>query len=80
MNKPLSFEEVHHRLPEEGYLRIWQIVGGKGYPAIIPVSKSAWWQGVASGRYPKPCKLSPRVTCWSVQSIRAILEREGVVQ
>ena len=32
--------------------------------AIIPVSKSTWWLGVKSGRYPKPVKIeltfSPR--------------------
>ncbi len=29
---------------------------------IIPISKSAWWQGCKDGRYPKPIKLGPRTT------------------
>jgi prophage regulatory protein len=75
LSKKINLEDTKKRLPDEGYLRLWQIVGGKGYPGIIPISKSSWWAGVKSGRYPKPCKLSPRVTCWSVKSIRAIIER-----
>jgi hypothetical protein len=61
-------------LPEIGYLRLTQIVGDKkaGIPAIIPVSKSTWWAGVKSGRYPKSVKLSRRCTAWRVDDIRAL--------
>lgn len=38
----------------------------------IPVSKSTWWKGVQEGRYPKPVKLSPRVTCWRESDIAKI--------
>ena len=47
-------------------------------PAIIPVSKSSWWAGVAAGRYPKPVKLGPRTTVWSVESIRALIAETEV--
>jgi prophage regulatory protein len=66
-----------HQLPETGYLRLRNILGdpkaNPPIPAIIPISKSAWWAGVKSGRYPKSVKLSPRTTVWSVDSIRAYL-------
>ena len=67
----------HHSLPETGYLRLAQIVGDKkaGIPAIIPVSKSTWWQGVKSGRYPAGVKLSERCTAWKVEAIRALIEQ-----
>lgn len=67
----------HHSLPETGYLRLAQIVGDKkaGIPAIIPVSKSTWWAGVKSGRYPKPVKLSERCTAWRVEEIRSLIEQ-----
>lgn len=42
---------------------------------LIPISKSAWWAGVRSGRYPKPIKLSPRTTVWRAEDIRALIER-----
>ena len=64
-------------LPQFGLLRLSQILGDKrmGIPPIIPVSKSTWWAGVKSGRYPKPVKLSARCTCWRIDDIRALIAR-----
>jgi prophage regulatory protein len=46
--------------------------------ALIPVKKSAWWEGVKSGRYPKPTKaLGKRITAWSVESIRDLIHQAG---
>jgi predicted DNA-binding transcriptional regulator AlpA len=71
-----------HALPETGYLRLAQIVGkpatddAPAIPAIIPVSKSTWWAGVRSGRYPQPVRsLGDRITAWRVEDIRALIER-----
>jgi predicted DNA-binding transcriptional regulator AlpA len=63
------------QLPETGYLRIREILGNPkaGIPALIPISKSAWWLGCRTGRYPKPVKLGPRTTVWTVESIRALI-------
>lgn len=68
-----------NNLPETGFLRLKQIIGDTkaGIPPIIPVKKSSWWQGVKTGRYPKPTKLSPRVTAWRVADIRDLIERLG---
>lgn len=69
-----------HSIPEAGFLRLAQIVGkpatetGPGIPALYPVSKSTWWQGVRSGRFPKPVKLGDRITAWRVEDIRALIE------
>jgi prophage regulatory protein len=67
-----------HKLPETGYLRLPQIVGDPKaeppIPAIIPISRSSWWAGVKSGRYPKPVKIGPRMTAWSVESIRSLIQ------
>lgn len=69
-------------LPETGYVRLSQIIGNpKAEPPItpiIPVSKSTWWAGVKSGRFPKPVKtLGPRIAAWRVEDIRALIERAG---
>lgn len=64
-------------LPETGYLRLTQIIGSKksGEPPIIPVSRSTWWAGVRSGRYPRPVRgLGARITAWRVEDIRALIE------
>ena len=68
-----------YQLPEEGYLRLHQIIGDPEsdppIPAIIPVSSSTWWAGVKDGRYPKSVKLGPRTTAWKVGDIRALIEK-----
>jgi predicted DNA-binding transcriptional regulator AlpA len=64
-------------LPETGFLRLPQIIGDKRatppIPALVPIGKSAWWAGVKDGRYPRGIKLSPRVTVWTVASIRELI-------
>ena len=61
-------------LPEVGYLRLSQILN------IIPISKSAWWEGCRSGLYPKPVKLGPRTTAWRVEeNLSAAIEAERLL-
>ena len=70
---------MQHSLPETGFLRIYQILGDPKatppIPALIPISKSNWWAGVKSGRYPKPVKLSERCTAWRVEDILVLIEQ-----
>jgi hypothetical protein len=65
-----------NQLPETGFLRLQQIIGDPkaGIPPIIPVKKSCWWDGVKSGRFPKPVKIgNGRATFWKVEDIRALI-------
>lgn len=62
----------HNDLPRTGFLRLSAIIAPNG---PIPVSKSTWWAGVKTGRYPRPVKLSTRVTAWRVEDIRAFIEK-----
>lgn len=68
-------------LPLTGFLRLSQIIGNKKNPSsstpLIPVSKSTWWAGVKSGRFPKPIKFSSGITFWRVEDIRALIENGG---
>ncbi len=67
-----------HTLPETGFVRLPSIIGDAKadppIPAIIPVSRSTWLEGVKTGRYPRPVKLGPRVAAWRVSDIRALIE------
>jgi prophage regulatory protein len=58
-------------LPKTGFLRLKAIIGQQG---LIPVSKSTWWAGIKTGRYPKPVKLGARITAWRVEDIRKFME------
>jgi prophage regulatory protein len=55
--------------PETGFVRLAQVL------TVIPVCKSSWWNGVKSGRYPKPVKLSPRCTAWKAEDIHALIKQ-----
>lgn len=61
----------------QGFVRISHILGDprRGIAPRIPVSRSTWWAGVASGRYPKPIKLSEGVTVWRVADIDALCDQ-----
>lgn len=67
-------------MSENLLFRLPQIIGDKKADPpvrpIIPVCKTAWWAGVKSGIYPKPIKLSPRVTCWRASDIYALLDQQ----
>ena len=67
-----------HPSPETQLLRIWQFLGDPKakppIPAIIPISRSTWWAGVKSGRYPAPVKLGPRITAWRMSDILELIE------
>lgn len=56
-------------LPETGFVRLPTVL------QVFPVSRSAWWAGVKSGRYPQGVKLGPRTTAWRSQDIRALIEK-----
>ena len=71
-----------HNLPETGFVRLKQILGDKKsdppIPALIPIGKSQWWEGVKTGRFPAQVSLGPthlsvargRYPCADQKSIR----------
>ncbi len=65
--------ETPASLPDTGFLRIKQIL------KFIPVSKATFWNGVRSGRFPKPIPKRPgeRATFWRVEDIRALIADMG---
>lgn len=60
------------------FLRLRQIIGDrKAEPPIqpiIPVSASAWWAGVKSGKYPKSIKIGPNTTVWRSEDIQQLVK------
>lgn len=54
-------------MENESLLRLPQVL------KIVPISKSAWWQGCKDGRYPQPIKLGPRTTVWRSADIAALV-------
>ena len=59
----------NNNLPEIGFVRLPEIL------KVFPVSKSTWWARVKDGTYPKPVKLSPRITAWKAQDIHKLIDK-----
>lgn len=58
------------QLPETGFVRLPQIL------THIPVSRSTWWAGVKSQKYPQPVKsLGANITAWRAEDIHALIAR-----
>lgn len=56
-----SFDE----LPDTGFLRQAQLI-----PDVVPISSATLWRKCKAGAFPKPVKLSERVTAWRVGDVR----------
>jgi predicted DNA-binding transcriptional regulator AlpA len=66
-------------IAERRFLRLSQILGDKRasppVAPIIPVSRSTWWSGIKTGRFPQPVRLGTRTTVWRSEDINALLDR-----
>jgi len=63
-------------LPNSAYVREAQLVQSPNRPdgtAPLPFSAPTLWRKVKAGTFPKPIKLSERVTAWNVGAVRAWL-------
>jgi prophage regulatory protein len=75
---------ISHQIPETGFLRIWHIVGNPKanppIPALIPIGRTTFLNGVKSGIYPAPVRLGgpkARTVAWKVEDIRALIATMG---
>lgn len=72
---------VFDALPDSAYIRESQLVQSATRPtgtAPLPFSAPTLWRKVKAGTFPKPIKLSERVTAWNVGAVRGwLLAREA---
>lgn len=62
-----SFDDM----PESGYIRQGQLI-----PHVVPFSAATLWRRCKAD-FPKPVKLSSRITAWRVGDVRAWLEAQA---
>jgi len=58
-------------LPRIGYAREPQIL------RVIPWGRSTLWSKAKNGEFPKPVKLSGRITAWRCEDVWAWMEAQG---
>lgn len=64
--------------PLSGKVRLKLIIGDpeRGIPPYINVSRSTWWAGCATGRFPKPTyPYGANLPMWDAEEIRAVAEK-----
>ncbi len=69
-----SAQAVFDTLPDSAWVRENQLVRSPKNPesaiAPLPFSAPTLWRKVRAGTFPKPHKLSERVTAWKVSQVR----------
>jgi prophage regulatory protein len=72
-NYAVELKNMHEK-PIDALVRIKRIIGPNG---ILPVSRSAWYQGIKEGRFPKPVRLGKRTSAWRMSELMRVIEREA---
>ena len=67
-----SLHKSFDDLPASGFIRIAQLI-----PNVVPFSQATLWRKCQTGEFPKPVKLSERVTGWRVSEVRDWLEAQA---
>ena len=58
-------------MPEEGFIRMPTVL------KVLGISRTALYNGIARGDYPKPLRLGPRMSVWKVEEIRKLIAGVG---
>ena len=73
-NSPGAAPSIFDALPDSAFIREAQLVQSPkrpSSPAPLPFSAPTLWRKVKAGTFPKPHRLSERVTAWKVGDVRA---------
>jgi prophage regulatory protein len=60
-------------------IRIAELASTKNKPGKLPISPTTVWRWVREGRFPKPFKLSDRVTVWDADEVECFIQRQSEV-
>jgi prophage regulatory protein len=79
-NNPKGYLANFDVLPDSAFIRESQLVQSriKFTLAPLPFSAPTLWRKVKAGTFPKPVKLSERVTAWRVGDVREWLSARSV--
>lgn len=77
--RPSAPIQKFDQLPDTALLRERDLIRLPGCPhSILPFSSTTLWRKVNDGEFPKPQKLSARMTVWSAGAVRAWLAQQAV--
>lgn len=59
-------------IPQTGFLRLRDVL------KLVPICRTAWYKGVAEGRFPKPISLGPRTAGYRAEDIRRLIDELSI--
>jgi len=59
-------------IPQNGFMRLEQVL------SVMPIGKTAWYDGIKTGKFPKQVMLGRRTSAWRASDIRELVESLGV--
>jgi predicted DNA-binding transcriptional regulator AlpA len=66
-----KLQALQKQMPRTGYIR------QAGLLEVLPISPATLWRWVNKDAFPRPVKLSPRVTAWRFNEVRSWLHAKG---
>lgn len=69
----VEIQAIVDQLPRHAFVRVKLLL------QLLPFSEATLWRKVAKGDFPKPVKLSERITGWRAEEVRAWLTEKGLV-
>ncbi len=67
-------------LPDDATLNIQEVVKNptknkniQAVRPVFPIARSTWYEGIKSGRFPKPIDLGNGLNVWRVKDIKAVV-------
>ncbi len=66
-------------MPIQPLLKLHQVIGDpkRDIEGLYPVSRSAWYAGIRSGKFPAGVKIGQRSVAWRYSDIAALVENVG---
>lgn len=61
--------EYRNELPTEGFVSLPVVL------RVMSIGKTSWWNGIRSGKYPRPSKFGSKTARWHVDDIRALIAK-----
>jgi prophage regulatory protein len=68
------------KLPDSAFIREAQLVSTASKPGLLPICSATLWRYSKEGKFPKPRKLSTRVTVWNIGEVRAWMAAQNAAR
>jgi len=77
-NRTITAPAARLLLPLVGWLRLKDVLGDPNanppVQPLVPIGKTAWYNGIERGWYPPPHRFGRGVAFWSASDIRRLVE------